>query len=341
MTILDRWRLGNEGHCTLAGATGSVTRDGLPLVGGTSDDPFKIRTRLLVVEPSEGARFIATQIVSRNGKEVAHFDGMHTRGVNARGFAYTWSSASPDPRHEPTSQNAFGLPYSQFGRLLLSHAGSVEEAIGLLEHYPRAIHGNFLLADASGAIALVEVSTRSLHVETHTASGFVGRTNHWVSPKMAAIARAVEQNGSSTVRLRRILHLMEKGKGEIDVAYLAQCFRDHATLAGTGWSICAHGLRPGSDGERSGTVSSEVMDPTQGVLHYCYGWPCGGPPEEPNEQPCQDRSWGQYLPFRLHDLEPGEYVTTDGRLTPLAVRYLSQALPKVPSNGDLPSTMQG
>ncbi len=55
----------HEGHCTLAGATGSATRDGRPLIGGTSDDPFTIRTRLLVVAPPDGARFVATQIVSR------------------------------------------------------------------------------------------------------------------------------------------------------------------------------------------------------------------------------------------------------------------------------------
>ncbi|MCH8224013.1 MAG: hypothetical protein IH868_11450 [Chloroflexi bacterium] len=60
-------------------------------------------------------------------------------------------------------------------------------------------------------------------------------------------------------------------------------------------------------------------------MHYCYGWPCGGSVDYPDEQVYQDRSWGQYLSFRLEDLEPGEYVTVDGRLTPLAVRYLAQA----------------
>ena len=326
MTGLMRSRPRHEGHCTLAGATGSATRDGRPLIGGTSDDPFSIRTRVLVVAPPDGARFVATQIVSRNGGNAADFDRMHTRGVNERGFAYTWSSAAPDPRNEPLSTEAFGVPYSQFGRLLLSQAGSVEEAVGLFERFPRAIHGNFLLADASGVAALVEVSTRSLNVETHVANGVLGRTNHWVSPTMAAIAPPKDAEGSSAVRLGRITELMEVGAGEIDVPYMARCFSDHETLAETGWSVCAHGQRRDDGGERGGTVNSELLDPTGRVLHYCYGWPCGGTPEEPSEQPLQDRSWGRYLPFRLDDLEPGEYVTADGRLTPLAVRYLgSQA----------------
>lgn len=316
-----RSRMYDEGHCTLAGATGTATRDGRPLIGGTSDDPFTIRTRVMVVAPADGARFVSTQIVSGRGA-AADFDLMHTRGVNDRGFAYTWSSAAPDPSVEPLSTEAFGVPYSQFGRLLLSQAGSVEEAVGLFERYPRAIHGNFLLADASGVAALVEVSTRSLNVETHMANGVLGRTNHWVSPTMAAIAPSKDAEGSSAVRLGRITELMEAGAGEIDVPYMARCFSDHETLADTGWSICAHGLQRDNGGERGGTVSSELLDPTRRVLHYCYGWPCGGAPEVPDEQPLQDRSWGCYLPFRLDDLEPGEYVTADGRLTPLAVRYL-------------------
>ena len=251
----------HEGHCTLAGATGAATRDGRPLIGGTSDDPFTIRTRLLVVDPPEGARFVATQIVSGNGANAADFDRMHTRGVNERGFAYTWSSAAPDPRVEPLSTQAIGVPYSQFGRLLLSQAGSVEEAVGLFERYPRAIHGNFMLADASGVAALVEVSTRSLNVETHVTNGVLGRSNHYVSPALAAIAPPKDAEGSSAVRLARITELMEAGAGDIDVPYMARAFSDHETLAETGWSICAHGMSRDDGGERGGTVSSELLDP--------------------------------------------------------------------------------
>ena len=43
----------------------------------------------------------------------------------------------------------------------------------------------------------------------------------------------------------------------------------------------------------------------------------------PGEQPYQDRSWGRYMTFRLENMEPGEYVSTDGVLSPRAVRYLA------------------
>ncbi len=315
---------GWQDHCTTAGATGSASADGHALIGSTSDDPFTTRTRLLVDASNGDYHFIGTQIISQDLDTVADFNHMHTRGLNEKGFAYTWSAARPNPEIEPDSSRAVGVPYYQFGELLLSQAKSVEDAIGLLESYPRAIHGNFLLADSAGEVALAEVSTRSLNIETRTADGWVARSNHWISPRMAQIAHTPTSNDSTVVRFDRISTLMEEGAGSIDPAYLASCFSDHATLKDTGWSICAHGhtMRPGGNG-RGGTVSSEILQPTKGIMHYCYGWPCGGPVDYADEQVYQERSWGKYVAFRLEDLEPGEYVTVDGRLTPLAVRYLA------------------
>ncbi len=318
--------------CTTAGATGSASADGCSLIGSTSDDPFTTRTRLVVVTPQEGYKFIGAQIISGDTSIVADFDNMHTRGLNDKGFAYTWSAARPDPDIEPLSSGAIGIPFYQFGQLLLSQAKSVEDAIGLLESYPRAIHGNFLFADATGEVAQAEVSTRSLNIETRTSDGWVGRSNHWISPRMAQISRAPNASDSTVVRFDRISTLMEEGAGRVDPAFLTSCFSDHATLEEAGWSICAHGHKKNPDGNgRGGTVSSEIMQPSKGVMHYCYGWPCGGSVDYPEEQVYQDRSWGQYLSFKLEDLEPGEYVTVDGRLTPLAIRYLAQG------NGNLAS----
>jgi len=327
------WLHSNEKnlHCTLAGATGTATVDGHPLIASTSDDPFTIRTRLVVVAPSQGYKFIATQIDSLPGTAIVEFQHMHGRGVNERGFAYTWSGAPPNPEHEPDYSQAYGLPFQQFGRLLLSGAQSVNEAIELLKSNPRAIHGNFLFADASGEVALVEVSTHSLNVETRIHDGWLGRTNHWISPQMARIGHYSGDKDSSTVRLDRIRALLEEGSGQLDVEFLARCFRDHATLEKTTWSICAHGHNGSPDGICSGTVSSEIIQPAARTMYYCYGWPCGGQVAYPDAQLYQDRSWGYYLPFHLDDLEPGEYVTMDGRLTPLGIHYVAQGVARVPN----------
>ena len=304
--------------CTIGAATGSATRDGAPLVFSNSDDPFQTRTRLVVVQSEGGYKFIGTQIISP--PPAAAFHRMHTRGLNEAGLAYTWASVAPVT--EPTSESAIGIPYEQFGRLLLSSAASVADALDLLDRYPRAYHGNFLFADAAGEIALVEISTRTFHVETRLTDGAFARTNHWISARMVPLGNpGVGQ--ASAERYARASELIAAQAGRIDPRSLMRITADHHGLDASGISICAHGKAPGPRQFRGGTVSSEISEPRAGRFWYCYGWPCGSAPENPESQVFQDRSWGAYLPFDLAALEPGEYVTTDGRLTPRAIAHLA------------------
>ena len=216
-------------NCTTAGAIGSASYDGNSIIGSTSDDPFTTRTRLVVVSPKNGNKFIATQIISGDRSKIPDFNNMHTRGLNDKGFAYTWSAAGPNPDIEPISSQAIGIPFYQFGQLLLSEADSVKNAIELLESYPRAIHGNFLFADTTDEIALIEVSTRSLNIETRISDGWIGRTNHWISEKMAKISQTPQASDSTTVRYARILALMNERDCKVDLDFLASCFSDHYT----------------------------------------------------------------------------------------------------------------
>ena len=311
--------------CTIGAATGSAARDGAPVVFSNSDDPFTTRTRLVVVEPQDGHRFVGTQIVSP--PPTMPFDQMFTRGVNAVGFAYTW--ASVNPATEPTFHDAIGIPYSQFGTLLLSSATTVADAIALLDTYPRAYHGNFLFADANGTIALVEISTRSYHVETKITDGAFARSNHWISREMAGIGE-VEPGASSVWRYQRASELVHRLSGSLDAETMRQITSDHEGRDVGGYSICAHG--DGGNAQwryRGGSVSSEITEPRLRRLWYCYGWPCGSAADDIELQVYQDRSWGAYLPFDLDDLEPGEYVSIDGRLTARAVSYLAHAVSRI------------
>ena len=278
-----------------------------------------------MVEPKVGYRFIGTQIISP--PPAMPFDQMYTRGVNAAGFAYTW--ASVNPATEPTFLDAIGIPYSQFGTALLSSAATVADAIALLDAYPRAYHGNFLFADASGEIALVEISTLSYHVETRTTDGAFARSNHWISSMMAGIGEP-EPGESSAWRYRRASELVRQLSGSLDAETTRQVTSDHEGREADGWSICAHGHGDRECRYGGGSVSSEIMEPAARRLWYCYGWPCGSPPEDPERQVYQDRSWGAYLPFDLDEMEPGEYVTMDGRLTARAVAFLARAVYHVP-----------
>jgi len=313
-TEIDPWM----DACTIGGATGGATRDGDPIIFSNSDDPFMTRTRLVVVEPANGYKFIAAQIISP--PPPASFNMMHTRGLNAAGLAYTWASVAP--RTEPTSEEAIGIPYNQFGHLVLSEARTVSDVIEILDRYPRAYHGNFLFADAEGTVALIEISTQSFHVETCVTDGAFARTNHWISDRMVSIG--TDRVGQASLeRYERACALIAAQAGAINKDSFSLITADHHGLDASGFSICAHGNAPGPRHRRGGTVSSEISEPRKGRFWYCYGWPCGSTPEDPDLQICQDRSWGTYLPFDLADLEAGEYVTTDGRLTARAIKYIA------------------
>jgi hypothetical protein len=306
--------------CTIAAATGGATADGRPLLMATSDDPFATRTRL-VVEDGPGRRFLATQIISP--PPMVSWSNMHTRGVNAAGFAYVWSYVTP--AHEPHDETAIGIPYYQWGRLVLAEAAGIDDALALLDRHPRAFHGNFLFADASGEICLVEVGTQSLRVAERTRDGAIGRSNHWTS----APGRSVEDADlacSSGHRCDRVNELLAEGHGRIDRETLMSICRDHAGRNDptSGYSICAHG-RPEQGDAWFGTVSSEVIEPVSRTLWYCYGWPCGEAPDDPARQPFQEHSWGAYLPFELDRLDAGVQVAIDGRLTAAGWRHVASA----------------
>jgi len=301
--------------CTIGSATGSATASGAPIVFSNSDDPFSTRTRLVVEQPSEGYRFIATQIISP--PPPVSFNLMHTRGLNEAGFAYTWAYVMP--KSEPSDREAVGIPLYQFGKLVLSEARTIDDALAILERYPRAYHGNYLFADASGEIALVEISTRTYHVETRTSDGLIARSNHWISAAMTPLGQDIAGE-SSLHRYQRATELINAMRGRIDVAAFSEITSDHGGRDDVGYSICAHG----SPTRWGGSVSSEIIEPRLGRFWYCYGWPCGGEVDDADGQLYQERSWGAYLPFDLAELEPGEYVTTDGRLTALGIRTLAR-----------------
>jgi hypothetical protein len=233
------------------------------------------------------------------------------------------------PKSEPNDREAIGIPLYQFGKLVLSESRTVADALEILERYPRAYHGNYLFADGSGEIALVEISTRTHHVETRISDGVIARSNHWISAEMTPLGQDTAGD-SSLHRYQRATEMINAMRGRIDVAAFSEITSDHGGRDDVGFSICAHG----SPDRWGGSVSSEIIEPHLGRFWYCYGWPCGGVVEDAQGQVYQERSWGAYLPFDLAELEPGEYVATDGRLTALGIGTLARRARRVTAVGD-------
>jgi hypothetical protein len=227
---------------------------------------------------------------------------MPSRGMNEAGFAFTWSFVGA-----PAPIDSIGVSFAAWGRLLLSNARTIDDALDLIEAPPRSIHGNFLFADASGEICLVEIGTDDYEIIGRTYDGSFTRTNHWLG---ATLGEGQDASGSTGARLDRVGSLIDAAAGTLEPSSWTTIGGDH-DQRDQGLSICVHG-------EGFGTVSGEVSEPGTGTFWYSYGWPCGERPTRPEVQPRQDRSWGRFIGFPVAHLEPGEYVTIDGDLTDLA-----------------------
>jgi hypothetical protein len=311
--------------CTELVATGNATfPPNKTYIGGTSDDPWNTRTVILVREPSNGYKFIGTKLIASSPVD---WSNMVTRGLNEKGFAYTWQYCATTEEPPPE-----GMNYSEFGNLFLKSCTTVEEGIEFIRSItPSNLHGNFYLADAKGEVAIVEVSYKQINVAFRTTDGAMGWANTYFSRKMdrlnPAKAKALPSN---LVRAERITELIKRYSGRINMSTLHQIFSDHQGRNEIGYSICQHDV-PAGKISKSGTVSSELIQPKQLTFWYCYGWPCGESPEDPAHQLYQNGSWGFYLPFYLPELEEGNYTILSGELTPLAIEYLKANSEKLSS----------
>jgi hypothetical protein len=92
-------------------------------------------------------------------------DGWGQGGLNTRGLAYDWVAGfketwGPDPRRRPAN----GGPCHR----MLETCATVEEAVAFFEAYeePSFAYGKLLVADRTGASAIIGAKDGRLHVET-------------------------------------------------------------------------------------------------------------------------------------------------------------------------------
>jgi hypothetical protein len=285
--------------CTLMGVVGPAGW----VLASTSDDPYKVQNHLIGVK-GDPLSYLAVQVITEPPIPDIPWNGMLTRAVNSAGLAYTYAYV-----HEPGNGNTSPQRWPEE---LLATCETVEHAIALFRRLlGTVLSGNYVLADARGNAVVVEVSRQQLHVGD-VSSGFVACANMWgYLPQ-----KPHEAYGASTAmdRVHRVRTLLSTSRDGLSC--LLHTTRDHIDGGEDerrpyGVSICNHG-------REEGTISAEILVPTQGKLWWTYGWPCGSwrgyenPPRSP---------WGRYVAFDVYRIpESGELVTPDGRITPLGVR---------------------
>jgi hypothetical protein len=343
--------------CTNIGLTCSADSFAKVLIGGVSDDPYDIRTRVVVERSAHGYAFIGTELkalsddVSMPGYN-ASVAGWPTRALNEKGLAYTWTFAHEKPENvAPADAFKSSAGWAQ----IMRRCATIDEAIAILSDMKRDFSGNFMVVDRAGNLAVVEAGRRRLTVTQRRSmaeGGSAVAVNCWLAQADEGLPMASVDNRDvpNYSRYRRSMGMLEAAENRGNFAGLAAMLRDHGfrersaggnpLTPGHGYSICNHGTLGGdrffAGRPAHGSVSAEIIDPVEGIFWYAYGWPCGEATEA-GDQLLQECSWGAFIGFPLASLPAGTYTTLQGELTPLAAVHFANLIPEEQASQDGPS----
>lgn len=94
-------------------------------------------------------------------------------GLNEKGL-FIGMTLVPEEKTRPGINFYFAIRY------ILEHCKNVKEAIEVLEHFHSSLSNNYLIADKSGEMAVVEVGPNHFHVRTPNENeSFIVCTNHF------------------------------------------------------------------------------------------------------------------------------------------------------------------
>lgn len=287
--------------CTLLGRADA----GAWILASTSDDPYTVQNQV-VCECTSPYSYLAVRVVVDDAPHGVPWNHMLTRGLNAAGFAYTYAYV-----HEAGNEEG---PVQAWAPKILAHCATVENAVEFMRaSLGQILSGNYLLCDAGGNAAAVEVSRAQIQVAP-VEEGRVACTNVWrFLPASPIHAWGADTAAQRADRARLLLR-----DGPAALSALLEMTRDHID-GGTdanrpyGISICNHG-------QQEGTISAELLDPRGLCLWWTYGWPCGEVRgyETPTRVP-----WGRFFGFNVANVQAsGEVTTLDGKITPLGVQLI-------------------
>ena len=139
----------------------------------------------------------------------------------------------------------------------------------MLVRSPRGASGNYLLAHRDGVAIDFEVSPDHAY-PVYPERGLLTHSNHFQSPVAQNTGVAKYYTGDSLYRDFRARQLLEPKIGSITVDDIKATLRDHF---GFPRAICRHPHEyPGN--EPTMTISSQIFDPVNGVVHIAAGQPC-------------------------------------------------------------------
>lgn len=235
-----------EPACTAFAVASGATATGETLVGQNLDGEPRLCDLLVVahVIPDDGGQVIMLTFAGLVG-----YHGLGERiGVAATaGSVGAWAA---------------GLPHYPFKRLLLQQR-TIEDAIRLADCYPFSSSGNYVAADADGAILGLEVVPEAAPARLAPDDDIVLHTNHFLTPAFAQRDALLAQFPDSPRRLTEARTMLHDSHGRITFDVLVDVLRSHTCGAA---SICRH--------DELETIGSFIAEPAAGSLTVAVGSPC-------------------------------------------------------------------
>lgn len=189
--------------------------------------------------------------------------GNFSSGINSDGFAVSDTASR-------TSDMGVGLHRYFLLTWLLVHCATVNQALAAIRRITHTGSGLLILADASGAVAAIELGHRRTGIE-FPAAGPVGRTNHFVTAEMAPSNLETEDSAprcaNSNRRWDALRPMLARLPASPTVDQMAGLLARHN--AADGAAFCRHGAT-----DLSTTISGAIYSTRERRMYAALGNPC-------------------------------------------------------------------
>jgi predicted choloylglycine hydrolase len=178
-------------------------------------------------------------------------------GINEKMLAVAMAFVNP-ARVKP------GVNFPIVVRYVLDRCRSVEEAFESLKEVRYSTTNNYLLADPSGAMAVVEASPGRVEIRRpKRGEDFVACTNHFNSPKMLEMEDIGQRDPDSVRRYVAMVGRAKRMNGHFGMQSAKRVLSDDSD------GVCSHRPEVGL-----GTLWSVVADLTEKRMSISEGQPC-------------------------------------------------------------------